>query len=75
MQRIRSAASISNAVGFGRAKPRYYYPETTDYYGGISLSYLLVKAFSSKRRAASVIFSNIYDGTRTKRILADYRTL
>jgi iron complex outermembrane receptor protein len=36
-----AASILPNAVGFGQAKPRYYYPgNPRNYYGGISLSYL-----------------------------------
>lgn len=36
-----AASILSNAVGFGNAKPRYYYPgNPRNYFGGISLSYL-----------------------------------
>jgi iron complex outermembrane receptor protein len=36
-----AASILPNAVGFGQAKPRYYYPgNPRNFYGGISLSYL-----------------------------------
>jgi hypothetical protein len=57
MQRISMQRGIiMHAVGFGQAN-LYYYPKPTNYYGGISLSYLL-NEFSSKKNAP--VF-NIYE--------------
>ena len=41
LDKLYAASILPNAIGFGKALPRYYYPgNPRNYYGGISVSYL-----------------------------------